>query len=129
MTPLPPSPQFRTGASQPSKYYSVPIISCKSSLRYTIRISHADFLLFFINIDICVGDPSAWNAGYGTCDTYADNKDNNGYCKIDCSGGQCAYQVCEECGECAISGIFNSTVHTKSEYIKLNIDITKIKLD
>jgi hypothetical protein len=52
-----------------------------------------------IDLEVCVGDASTWTAGFGKCDTYADNADNNDYCDYDCHGGQCAYQVCEECGK------------------------------
>ena len=61
----------------------------------------------------CIGDHSTWDAGYGTCDTYAISATNHNLCHSDCdTNNQCAFQVCEECRSCSVGkqGIARVTV-------------------
>ena len=60
-----------------------------------------------------MGNRSTWNAGFGMCDTYdvSNTLGNYHFCEFDCVGGECASQVCQECGKCATQGTFNTSLH------------------
>ena len=98
-------------------YWNLHMSSLKLEFdRHYQNLTHR-FRCIYIGSKECVGDASTWNAGHGKCAKYAEGKTNNAYCNNDCIGGQCAYQVCQECGSSGVSGTFNSTVYTKTEYI------------
>ena len=71
----------------------------------------------FLRLEGCVGDANTWNAGFGSCDTYATGLKNHAFCLTDCVDGQCASQVCHECESCA-QGTFKWTLHKtdKTDY-------------
>jgi len=52
-------------------------------------------------VTTCVGDASIWDAGYGTCSTYADGQANAPNCSNHSDGSnQTATEVCYQCGQC-----------------------------
>ena len=76
----------------------------------------------YIDSEECVGDASTWDRGYGKCPTYAVGATNYAYCNTDFKDGHYAFQVCQECGSCVVSGTFNSTVYNRVyKIIKVNI--------
>merc|ERR1712224_200521 len=50
-------------------------------------------------LPICFGNANVWNAGYGSCSTYASR--NHNYCSMDITGGLYAREVCPECLQCS----------------------------
>jgi len=49
----------------------------------------------------CCEDYPNWDAGYGTCDTYAIDGLNHRFCDVDATAsGAFAFKVCAECGYC-----------------------------
>jgi len=51
----------------------------------------------------CNLDSASWDAGYGSCSTYAAGKKNRNYCNGDYKNGYYAHQVCPQCGNCQAS--------------------------
>ena len=49
-----------------------------------------------------------WDAGWGTCETYALGQKNYDYCRINQANGYYAYEVCVECGMCSGGGRKNN---------------------
>jgi len=44
--------------------------------------------------ELCPGDSDTWDAGYGSCSSYAPGEDNNGWCDLDEADGLLASQAC-----------------------------------
>ena len=51
----------------------------------------------------CQGNPGTFDAGYGSCATYAPDQGNNDYCSSDAQDNLFAQDVCAECGVCTAS--------------------------
>jgi hypothetical protein len=71
----------------------------------------------------CAGNPATYDAGYGSCSTYAvgHKSQNNGFCATDINRvgtfREVAENVCRECGACTTKETTTTATTTTPEYV------------
>lgn len=71
-----------------------------------------------------------WNAGWGTCDTYAIDGRNRNNCWVDAVDGIYAFNVCAECGYCVdTEPSEEETSNDEPECVNINLHFSQGGLD